>query len=92
MKVKIVINTVEMASHGNNELTKRTAEVWSGEMDILPDNEYLTKISIIAEGINEPICEVPFSPFTGYYKWVQPVLDDKDLDRIQRKVIRRVDD
>lgn len=37
-------------------------------------NEYLAKISVIAEGVVHPICEVPFNPHSGYYQWV-PVPD-----------------
>lgn len=33
-------------------------------------NEYLAKISVIAEGAARPICEVPFNPHSGYYQWV----------------------
>jgi hypothetical protein len=75
LRVKIVINTMQMEEHDLNELNESRSEIWSGEMDILSDRVYLTKISLIAEGHNEPICEVPFSPTTGYYKWISPTTD-----------------
>jgi hypothetical protein len=70
VKIKIIINTIEMEPDDENRLIRRTSEVWSGELDILPKGEYLTKISIMAEGINEPICDVPFSPMEGHYQWI----------------------
>lgn len=76
MKVRIIINTAEMAEHDTNEITERRSEVWRGEIDILPKGEYLTKISIIADGVSEPICDVPFSPMTGYYQWIPPAVKE----------------
>lgn len=87
VKVKILIDTIEMSDHSENKLINRRSEVWSGEMEILPKGEYLTKISIIAEGFNEPICEVPFSPMTGYYQWIPPLVDSEELEEIEETII-----
>ena len=91
MKIKIIINTVEMLPDNENDLIRRTSEVWSGEMDILPKNEYLTKISIIAEGINEPICEVPFSIGEGYYQWIPPLMNNEKQEETQERIIENTE-
>ena len=66
MKVKIVIKTMDKDGESHR------SEVWSGEMDILDDDEYLVKMSIIAEGKPEPIVDIPFALGTGYYVWIPP--------------------
>lgn len=95
VKVKIVINTLKMDDHGQNTIHEYTSEVWSGEMDILPDGEYLTKISIIAEGIDHPICDVPFSPTVGYWSWMSPEWSNDpeppDLEFTEYQVINAKD-
>lgn len=90
MKVKITIDTIEMSDHTENALTNRRSEVWNGELDILPKGEYLTKISIIAEGIEQPICEVPFSPMVGYYQWVPPLVDNDEIEEREERIIEDV--
>jgi hypothetical protein len=87
VKVKIVINTIQLDETSEPPVKERRAEVWSGEMEILPDGEYLTKISIIAEGINEPICDIPFSPMTGYYQWIPPLVDSEELETTEQRII-----
>ena len=67
MKIKIVIDTADE----NGEPMARS-QVWEGELDILNDKEYLTRISIMAEGKEHPVCQVPFSPGIGYYQWIAP--------------------
>jgi hypothetical protein len=74
MKVKIVINTVEVNDGKVSEEDR--SEVWSGELDILRENVYLTKLSIIAEGEPQPICDIPFSLATGYWAWIPPNRDE----------------
>jgi hypothetical protein len=76
MKVKIVIQMLAMEEHDLNQIQTRHAEVFNGELDIAPKGEYLTKISLIAEGYPHPICDVPFSPTVGYWRWIPPMEDD----------------
>ena len=90
MKVKIVINTMEIAP-GGESTQYRVSEVWSGELDILPKGEYLTKISIIAEGIEHPICDVPFSVTMGYWQWIPPLVDDERMEEIEDAIIQNTD-
>lgn len=90
MKVKIVINTMTIDNEAEVS-TKRWSEVWSGEMDILEEGEYLTKISLIAEGQAHPICDVPFSIMEGYWQWVPPLTDDEDLEEIEQKIIENTE-
>lgn len=79
MKCRIVINTVAMTD--GMDTMHRTSEVWSGELEIMPKGEYLTKISILAEGMEHPICDVPFSPMVGYWQWMSPaVMAERDDD------------
>lgn len=91
MKVKIVINTMTIDNEAETS-TKRWAEVWSGEMDILAKDEYLTKISIIAEGIAHPICDIPFSVMEGYWQWVPPLVDDGEIEDREERVIENTKD
>lgn len=67
MKIKIVINTADE----NGEPMARS-EIWEGELEILDKNEYLTLISIIAEGKEHPVCQIPFSLHVGWYEWHPP--------------------
>jgi hypothetical protein len=73
MKVKIVIQTRDKDT-GN----RRTSVVWSGELDILPDTEYLAKVTMIGEGEPQPICDIPFATGIGHYVWVPP---SKEMDK-----------
>jgi hypothetical protein len=83
MKIRIVINTMTKESD-----SERRSEVWSGEIDIIPEDEYLTKISLIADGINNPICDIPFSVMTGHYQWIPPYTDDERLEEIEESLMK----
>jgi hypothetical protein len=80
MKAKIVINTwVSNSGNGGVAFGKfdihghmESSEVWSGELEIKPENAYLLKFSIIAEGQAHPIVDVPFSTSLGHWIWVPP--------------------
>jgi hypothetical protein len=76
MKIKIIIQLLTMNDADQSSLSIRHAEVFNGELDIAPKGEYLTKISLIAEGHPHPICDVPFSPTVGYWEWHPPMTDD----------------
>jgi hypothetical protein len=83
MKVKIIINTLHLGQDGLKANTQmRTAQVWEGELDIFDDSEYLTKISLIAEGKEHPICDVPFSPdmTPSYWMYVGRVNEEEEYD------------
>jgi len=67
MKVKIIVSALE-----SGEFIETHSEVWSGEIEILRDNVYLTSISIMAEGEMQPICQIPFSLGKGHYLWIPP--------------------
>jgi hypothetical protein len=71
MKVKIVINTFVQTNDDilEPEGYEERAEIFDGELNILPDKTYLTKISIIAEGEAHPICDIPFSLNNGWWEW-----------------------
>lgn len=79
MKIKIIINSIESAPEQQG-YWQHSTEVWSGEMDILEEGTYLTKISLIAEGQPQPICDIPFSLNSGYYMWVPPETAYEDED------------
>ncbi len=83
MKVKIVIQTWESTPTENVfnvKFRRRQSEVWSGELDIVNEQEYLAKISIIAEGEPQPIADIPFAIGIGHYMWIPPdiVIDNED--------------
>lgn len=67
-KVKIVIMSVAEVP-GQKPAYRRT-EVWSGDMDILDQSEYIAKISFIAEGEPQPLCDIPFATGIGHYVWI----------------------
>lgn len=52
--------------------------IWEGDIEILRENVYVTKISIIADGedMPQPICDIPFSMNKGYYLWVPAINHD----------------
>lgn len=91
MKVKIVINTIKMDDYGQNQIHNYTSEVWSGELNILPEGEYITKLSIIGEGFEHPICDVPFSPTVGYWHWVSPEWADPEEDDLEYREYQIID-
>jgi hypothetical protein len=82
MRVKLVINTWVQTGEGiamiDQEGYQENAEIWSGEIDIKDKNVYLTKVSIIGEGVEHPICDIPFSLFHGYWQWVPPVTEPEE--------------
>ena len=85
MKVKIIIQSwhTEPADNPSPFVVKhqrRSSEVWSGEIDILDDTEYLAKISIIGEGIPQPIADIPFAIGIGHYMWIPPSVDTEKED------------
>lgn len=67
MNIKIVINTRKAAESGEHR-----SIIWEGELEIIDKEEYLTMISMIADGINQPICQVPFAIGVGHYLWIPP--------------------
>ena len=87
MRMKIVISTMERLDSG-----ERRSEIWNGEMDILEDGEYITKISILGEGMEHPICEIPFSPMTGYWQWIPPLVDDDILEERENKIVENTNE
>jgi hypothetical protein len=85
MKVKIIIQTWENVPNDSNEpfktkFRRRQSEVWSGELEILQENEYLAKLSIIAEDEPQPIVDIPFATGIGYYMWIPPQYDVAEED------------
>lgn len=71
MKVKMVIQTA--AGDGSGI---RQSEVWNGELEFDETKEYLMKVSIIGEGIPQPICDIPFALGVGHYQWVPPMPEE----------------
>ena len=75
MKIKMVINTRRA-----EETTDNRAEIWSGELEIKDQTEYLMMISVMAEGQPQPICQIPFAVGIGHYLWVPP---DREYEQMQ---------
>lgn len=72
MRVKIVVEDVT-SLYGGSRLEMSRSEIWSGEFDLRRDGTYITKVSMIAEGYEHPICDIPFSMDTGHWLWVPQV-------------------
>ena len=79
MKCRIILNTFadtrtekESADpffvRGHHE----TVEVWRGDLDIIPENIYLLKLSLLGDGEPRPLCDMPFSTGVGYWIWMSP--------------------
>lgn len=84
MKIRIIINSyrdtrtqeeMERPFYIKGQIS--TSEVWRGDLDILSDREYLTKISIIADGISHPICDIPFGVGIGHWMWIPGELGEE---------------
>lgn len=69
MKVKIALTTVDTSG---GKIGMRHSVVWEGELSILRDTEYLTKITLIGEGEPQPLCDIPFAIGIGHYLWIPP--------------------
>ena len=67
MKVRIIITTRKQ-----EEIGEHRAEVFNGDLEIRDNTEYLTMISVMAEGQPQPICQVPFAIGIGHYLWIPP--------------------
>jgi hypothetical protein len=67
MKVRIMIDT-----QVNGEEGMHRSKIWEGDLEILNKQEYLTMVSVIAEGEPQPICQIPFALGIGHYIWVPP--------------------
>lgn len=85
----MIINTMKLGD--DMELEEHRAEVFDGELEIEPNGEYIVKMSIIGEGFNHPICDIPFSPMVGYYKWISPLTDNDKLEEVEQNIIDNVD-
>lgn len=70
MKAKIVITTAAVEDGEYKGL--RRSEVWTGELDILNDQEYLLRFAIIGDGLPQPIVDLPFAIGLGHYLWIPP--------------------
>lgn len=95
MKIKIMIQDYEVLkgqSQAEASVRQTHTCIWEGEVELLKDNVYVTKISILAEGEPQPICDIPFSPTVGWYMWVPPTEYREDMPEIAlvdpRRVIR----
>jgi hypothetical protein len=89
MRIKIVINTwtdIRTDEERNKPFHYKgyqsTSQVWGGELDILSDMEYLTKISIIAEGVEHPICDIPFAIGIGHWMWCPPEMNTEEDENV----------
>lgn len=79
MKVRIIVNSwVDDRTEEEQEKPfyvkghPENSEVWRGDMEILRENTYLLRLSVLADGEPQPICDVPFSLGSGYYMWIPP--------------------
>ncbi len=90
MKCRIILNTFA-DTRTDEEKTNpffvrghhETVEVWRGDLDIIPENIYLLKLSLLGEGEPRPLCDMPFSTGVGYWLWFSPeegsVYDEGDI-------------
>jgi|ERR1700743_319667 len=85
MQIRIIINTMKMGD--DMSIEARRSEIWRGDLEIEPEGEYITKISIIADGFPQPICDIPFSPMEGYYQWIPPLVDNEKLEEIEEQTM-----
>lgn len=67
MKCKIIINTLNYPDEGDSYMA--SSEIWSGELELLNEHEYLMKLSLIAEGKEHPLCDMPFGIDIGHWRW-----------------------
>ena len=81
MQIRIIINALEVNNDNPDQLWRMTSEVFRGDIDILKETgRYITKISIIAEGEPQPICDIPFSLAEGHYMWIPPDMESENDD------------
>lgn len=76
MKVQIIIDTVK---EGENLFTgTNRSKVWEGELEIIDEKEYLVLITIMGEGMPQPIVQLPFAKGIGHYIWIPPDTEVRD--------------
>jgi hypothetical protein len=81
MNVRIIVKSW-VAVPGTNLLEykghEERAEIWRGEINIEKESTYITKVSIIADGEEHPICDIPFSLTEGFWQWVPPMVETEE--------------
>lgn len=74
MLVRMIINTWTSTEKGQKPFGENgyqsRAEIWRGDINLEDENEYLTRIVMIADGIEHPICDIPFAIGSGYWAWI----------------------
>lgn len=74
MLVRLIINTWTSTQKGQTPFGENgyqsRAEIWRGDIDIKDDMEYLTRVVMITDGIEHPICDIPFAIGSGYWAWI----------------------
>jgi hypothetical protein len=93
MKAKIVIYDITLTGKQPENPFQftghRTARVvWEGDLDISEEGQYITKLSIYAEGQPQPICDVPFSLGTGHYQGIPAEFGEDPGDEYQEDGIK----
>lgn len=64
MKCKLIITTQKEGESGRHR-----AQLWEGEIELKDDKEYLAMITLIADGMEHPICQIPFALGIGHWYW-----------------------
>lgn len=74
MQVRMIINTWKSTEQGQTPFAENgyqsRAEIWHGDINLEDDKEYLTRIVMITDGIEHPICDIPFAIGSGYWAWI----------------------
>jgi hypothetical protein len=73
MKCRVIIETFDLGNpeDGITEKGGQTrSEIWRGDINIENSREYLTRIQVIADGEEHPICDVPFGIGMGHWHYV----------------------
>ena len=74
MLVRLMINTWKSTGDDSKPFDQNgfqsRAEIWRGEINIEDKKEYLTRIVMIADGQEHPICDIPFAIGSGYWAWI----------------------
>jgi hypothetical protein len=98
MKCRIILNTFADTRTEEEKLQPfyvkghhETVEVWRGDLDIIPENIYLMKFSLLGHGEPRPLADIPFSTGVGYWVWINP-LDGSVYDEGDIRSGRNLDD
>ena len=79
MKCKLIITTAKEGENGRHR-----AQLWEGEIELKDKTEYLAMVTLLAEGQEHPICQIPFAMGIGHWHWIPDAPEEWDYGETEQ--------